>query len=66
MNGLPIAEIWFEHDLEDGWYRMKEPNGISDTWGIASNALKFCKEQGWKLIWTGSDNYNPFNKGELD
>lgn len=56
-----IAYINFEHDLEDGWYRMKEPTGANDSWGVCKNAVKFAEEQGWKVEWVGSENYKPDN-----
>lgn len=59
MRMKPVAEIHFEHDLEDGWYRMKEPTGANDTWDRAINAFNFCKEEGWDLKWVGDERYMP-------
>jgi hypothetical protein len=53
------AMISFEHGLEDGWYRMKEPTGANDTWERCKNAFNFAKQQGWEVIWVGDDYYKP-------
>lgn len=55
----PTAEIWFVHDLENGWYNMKEPSGLVDGWNVAVNALNFCKKEGWDLKWVGDARYMP-------
>lgn len=54
-----IAYISFEHDLEDGWYRMREPSGKSDTWGYCGNAVAYCEKQGWQAEWVGNEYYKP-------
>lgn len=56
-----IAYIRFEHDLEDGWYRMREPTGANDTWEICSCAVAFATAQGWKVLWEGDERYKPNN-----
>jgi hypothetical protein len=63
-----IAKIHFEHDLEDGWYRMKEPTGKNDTWNEWRSALKFCNSQDWELVWDGpEDRYMPEHfKGKVE
>lgn len=64
----PIAYLSFEHDLEDSWYRLKEPSGIADTWEQAKNAINFCLEQGWNVVWRGDERYMPsyFNGKQLE
>ena len=53
------AMICFEHDLEDGWYRMKEPAGACETWEKCINAFNFAKKQGWEVVWVGDSYYKP-------
>ena len=55
------AMMSFEHDLEDGWYRMTEPepHREKETWDQAINAYNFAKQKGWEVIWVGSDQYKP-------
>lgn len=53
------AYIRFEHDIEDGWYRMREPTGANDTWEYCKSCLDFCKEKGWTPVWEGNDMYKP-------
>lgn len=56
---MSTAYIRFEHDLEDGWYRMLEPTGANDSWEVCRNAVSFANEQGWEVEWEGSDQYKP-------
>ena len=50
------AYISFEHGLEDGWYRMKEPTGENDTWGHWQNAVALAQSMGWEVKWKGPQN----------
>lgn len=59
INMKPTAYLSFEHGLEDGWYRLKEPSGTNDTWSHSSNAIKFSEDQGWNVVWVGEDWYMP-------
>ena len=58
---MNTAFIRFEHDIEDGWYRMREPDGTSDTWDRCINAFNFAKERGWQVVWEGDERYKPKN-----
>jgi hypothetical protein len=60
-SDMKQAMIRFEHDLEDGWYRMKEPDGPDDTWEKCVNAYNFAKSKGWEVIWVGDPYYKPKN-----
>lgn len=55
------AMMSFQHDLEDGWYHMKEPepHKEKETWDKAYNAFKFAKEKGWEVVWVGDTQYKP-------
>lgn len=54
-----VAYISFERDMEDYWFRMKEPTGRSDTWWECRNAVAHCKEMGWRAEWVGDEYYKP-------
>lgn len=54
-----IAEIWFTYDLDEAWYTMREPSGRVDSWEDYRNAINFCKDQGWRVIWIGETKYKP-------
>lgn len=58
---MKTAYMSFEHDIEDGWYRLKEPEPhmLKETWEQAINAFNFAKSKGWKVVWTGSTQYKP-------
>lgn len=58
-TNMDKAYIRFCHDLEDGWYQMREPTGANDSWGVCKNAVNFCKEKGWTPVWEGDDMYKP-------
>lgn len=55
------AMMSFEHDLEDGWYRMvePEPNKLGETWETAIAAFNYAKTRGWEVVWVGSNTYKP-------
>lgn len=55
------AMMSFEHDLEDGWYRLvePEPHKEKETWEKAVNAFEFAKEKGWEVVWVGNNYYKP-------
>ena len=58
---MKTAFMSFEHEMEDGWYHMKEPipHGEKENWDIARDAYKFAKEKGWQVVWVGDTTYKP-------
>ena len=59
---LPTADtayIRFVHDMEDGWYVMREPSGTTASWESCSKAVSYCQFQGWAYEWEGDPYYKP-------
>jgi len=56
-----IIYVWFEHDIEDGWFEATFPNSnLNGSYGRSSSISKIAKDNGWKIIWRGDDQYNPW------
>ena len=52
------CEMWLTGDLEEIWYKMKEPDGKVYDWDHAFQAIDFCSRNDFSCIWRECHNKN--------
>lgn len=55
----PVAILRFFHDLEDGWYRLDEPDGSKSDWSWPESVKLHCNSNGWDIVFLGDEMYRP-------
>lgn len=61
-----VAKISFCHDLNDGWYLVKFPNGMKEEYNHYAQAMRFLNQENMDYEWEGDDYYNPEKDKSLD
>lgn len=54
-----VAQFEFQHDLEDGWYAVRWPNGQVDTYGTYVALNRDADKSGCVLQYIGNPWYDP-------
>lgn len=52
---MKTAQLYFTHDLEDGWYVLLCPDGSRKDFNHFEDVLPYCNSQEFNVVWGSKD-----------